>query len=223
MHSISIEDFVKTIYLINHDEQEKVSGKLLAERLGVSNAAITDMARKLNEKKLITYQKYKALELTDAGRDIALKVVRRHRLWELFLHQVLDLDLQQVHREAEQLEHQSSDALITAIDQYLDHPQFDPHGDPIPQANGTMPQRDQVMKLSALPIGHYRVVRLTHRHPELMTFYTRHHIELNSELQLVGRFEPDGTIEICLNNKTIVISPNMADHIYCESINQTYK
>jgi len=218
MHSVSIEDYIKTIYLINQDEQVRVSGKLLAERLQISNAAVTDMARKLDEKDLITYQKYKALELTETGRLMALKLVRRHRLWELFLHQVLKMDLQQVHKEAEQLEHQTSDALISAMDRYLQHPQFDPHGDPIPGADGQLPQREQVVKLSKLPAGDYRIVRLTYSHSDLAAFYQRHQLALGMSLQLVQRFALDDSIEIKANKQTIVVSKNMADHMYCEAV-----
>jgi len=219
MHSVSIEDFIKAIYLINQDEQVRVSGKLLAERLQVSNAAVTDMARKLDEKGLISYQKYKALELTENGRMMALQLVRRHRLWELFLHQVLKMDLQQVHKEAEQLEHQTSEDLIAAMDRFLKHPQFDPHGDPIPGVDGQLPQREQVVKLSKLPAGAYRIVRLTYSHSDLAAFYERHQLALGMSLQLVQRFELDASVEIRANNQSIVVSENMADHIYCEEVN----
>lgn len=219
MHSVSIEDFIKTIYLINQDEQVRVSGKLLAERLQVSNAAVTDMARKLDEKGLIIYQKYKALELTGTGRLMALQLVRRHRLWELFLHQVLAMDLQQVHKEAEQLEHQTSDALITAMDRFLEYPQFDPHGDPIPGVDGQLPQREQVVKLSKLPAGPYRIARLTYSHSDLAAFYQRHQLALDMTIELVQRFELDASVEIKANNQTIVVSKSMADHIYCEALN----
>ena len=219
MHSVPIENFIKTIFLINQDEQVRVTGKLLAERLQVSNAAVTDMARKLAEKGLIIYEKYKALELTTEGHLMALRLVRRHRLWELFLHRVLELDLHQVHQEAERLEHQTSEAMMAALDRFLEYPQFDPHGDPIPGIDGQMPQREQVSKLAKLPVGRYRIVRLTYNHPDLAEFYERHRLTLTTYIQLVKRYDSDASVEILVNDQTLVVSKNMADHIYCEKIN----
>lgn len=132
MNSTSVENFLKSIFTLRHDEGEKSSTTNMAMRLGISGPAVTDMAKKLSVKGLVVYAPYKELELTPAGLSLAVKVIRRHRLWEMFLYRVLKMDLGEVHREAEILEHQTSDSLLEKIDDYLGRPKFDPHGDPIP-------------------------------------------------------------------------------------------
>ena len=129
--SVSTENFLKAIFHFQNEGLEANSSRM-AKKLGISNAAVTDMAKKLSRQKLIIYQKYKGLKLTEKGRTLAVSIIRRHRLWELFLHDVLGLSWAEVHDEAEMLEHQTSNFLIEKIDKYLGHPEFDPHGAPIP-------------------------------------------------------------------------------------------
>ena len=117
-----------------------MSTAFLADKLEVSNAASTDMVKRLNTQGLLRYEKYKGVELTDQGEKLALRTIRRHRLWETFLINTLGLSWSEVHEEAEVLEHQTSDFLIDKIDQFLDYPEFDPHGDPIPSKDGKIPE-----------------------------------------------------------------------------------
>ena len=134
--SVAIENFVKAIYKNDkHDSNDTKPGNI-AKKLGISNAAATDMAKKLAEKDLLNYEKYQALQLTDKGEKMALNVVRKHRLWEALLFKMFDMSLHDIHREAELLEHQTSDLLANKISEYLGNPKFDPHGDPIPNELG---------------------------------------------------------------------------------------
>ena len=130
--SVAIENFVKAIY--NNDIQDHHNTKPgnIAKKLGISNAAATDMAKKLASKNLLQYEKYQALQLTEEGTKMALNVVRKHRLWESLLFKMFDMSLHEIHREAEFLEHETSDFLANKISEYLGNPKFDPHGDPIP-------------------------------------------------------------------------------------------
>jgi len=135
MASISIEDFLKNVYLLIN-LGDKANTSKLARRLNVSNAAITDMSRKLAHQDLINYEKYRDITLSPEGEKIALSVIRRHRLWEVFLNEVLGIPWEKVHDEAERLEHHTSEYLINEMDKFLEYPKIDPHGDPIPDESG---------------------------------------------------------------------------------------
>lgn len=136
--SISVENFVKTIYLQEQRLGEDTRTGTLAKLLNITNAATTYMAKNLAQKQLVNYTKYQKLSLTSEGKSLALKVLRKHRLWETFLHQTLQLSLLEIHDEAERLEHLTSDFLADKIDCYLNFPVVDPHGDPIPSSDGTV-------------------------------------------------------------------------------------
>lgn len=152
MHSFTEENYLKTIYYLAHRERGEVSTNALAEMTATKAASVTDMLRKLADKQLIHYKKYQGVSLTDEGERVALQVIRRHRLWEVFLVQKLGFGWDEVHAIAEELEHIRSDELATRLDVFLGHPQFDPHGDPIPTPAGQMPQTGY-QKLSDVRIG----------------------------------------------------------------------
>jgi DtxR family Mn-dependent transcriptional regulator len=134
------ENYLKAIYGIQHSNASgEVSVNEIAERMQTRPATVTDMLRKLSEKKLIHYEKYKKLQLSDEGSKHALAILRKHRLWETFLHQKLMFSWDEVHEVAEQLEHIQSQKLIESLDEFLGYPEFDPHGDPIPKQNGELP------------------------------------------------------------------------------------
>ena len=145
--SVAIENFVKAIY--NNEKHDIANTKPgnIASKLGISSAAATDMAKKLDTKGLLNYEKYQKLRLTKKGEKMALNVVRKHRLWEAFLHKTFDMSLHEIHREAELLEHETSDFLAEKISAYLGNPKFDPHGDPIPNANGEITTKDTSIAL----------------------------------------------------------------------------
>lgn len=130
--SVSVENFIKTIYHLNEHAEKDTKPGSIAHELKISNAATTDMARKLSLKNLIHYQKYKPILLTPKGQKLALSVIRKHRLWETFLFEKFNLSLVEIHREAELLEHQTSDFLADKIEEFLGRPTIDPHGTPIP-------------------------------------------------------------------------------------------
>ena len=146
--SISIENFVKAIYLQEQRMGEDTRPGTLSKLLNITNAATTDMARNLSEKKLVNYTKYQKLSLTPEGKKLALNVLRKHRLWEAFLHKTLDLSLHEIHLEAEKLEHLTSDFLADRIDKYLNYPASDPHGDPIPCSEGIETPKSDAIVLS---------------------------------------------------------------------------
>lgn len=136
MHSLTEENYLKAIYKIAEAGDGVITTNDIARRLKTTAASVTDMLKKLAHKKLIRYKKYYGLTLTEPGRKIALTVIRKHRLWEMFLVQTLKFKWDEVHDVAEQLEHIQSDKLISHIDRFLNYPKADPHGDPIPDVNG---------------------------------------------------------------------------------------
>src|SRR5690606_31725490 len=153
------ENYLKAIYSIQESsEAEAASVNEIAERMQTKPATVTDMLRKLSEKDLIHYEKYKKIELSRKGLQQALQIVRKHRLWETFLHDKLHFSWDEVHEVAEQLEHIQSQKLIDRLDQLLDFPRFDPHGDPIPDAKGEMPSSTRILLSLAEPGLSYEIV-----------------------------------------------------------------
>ncbi len=137
--TITEENYLKAIFSINGAYECRASNQLIAERLGVNPASVTDMLRKLDEKRLIDYNRADGANLTKEGFKQAVKTVRKHRLWETFLVNNMNFTWDEVHEVAEQLEHIQSDKLMDELDKFLGHPKFDPHGDPIPDATGKLP------------------------------------------------------------------------------------
>ncbi len=151
------ENYLKAILKLSGAPDGIVSTNAIAAQLSTSAASVTDMLKKLSDKELIAYQRYKGAALSDEGQRIATTLVRKHRLWEVFLVQSLGMTWDEVHDIAEQLEHIQSDALIECLDDFLGHPKFDPHGDPIPNAEGKYTVRAQI-PLSKLTEGQQGIV-----------------------------------------------------------------
>jgi len=139
MLSLTEENYLKAIFALNSDQDLKASTNAIAEKLETKPSSVSDMLKRLNEKKLIDYKKYKSTTLTPKGREIAVSIVRKHRLWEFFLVEKLKFGWDEVHDLAEQLEHIQSKELTNRLDEFLAFPEFDPHGDPIPDKNGNFP------------------------------------------------------------------------------------
>ena len=214
MASISIEDFLKNVCaLINLGD--KATTSRLARRLDVSNAAVTDMSRKLAQQGLIHYEKYRAITLTSGGEKIALSVIRRHRLWELFLNKVLDVPWEKVHDEAEKLEHQTSDYLINEIDKYLGYPGVDPHGDPIPDKSGHLQEQDLVCLKEVKPPSRMILRRVVEHTGQTMQFLNKNRIELNQELQLKS-INHENQLIIHLRNQDLPVPFSVAEKLYIE-------
>ncbi|MBO0938184.1 metal-dependent transcriptional regulator [Fibrella sp. HMF5335] len=150
-HSFTEENYLKLIYALANRGTNEVSTNALAEVTATRAASVTDMLKRLADKELIHYRKYQGVRLTDEGERLALKIIRRHRLWEVFLVDKLGFGWDQVHEMAEELEHIRSDELVERLDTFLDNPQFDPHGDPIPTPAGHMPDAPSQKLADLLP------------------------------------------------------------------------
>ena len=178
----AVEDYVKVIYSHTEWQPEPISSSGLAARLGLAASSVTEMVKKLVAQGLVAHEPYGAVELTPTGEALALTIIRRHRLIETWLVESHGYAWDEVHDEAEVLEHAMSDRLLDAIDEQLGFPEHDPHGDPIPRPDGSMVRPDAVLLLDATAPGH--VVRISDRDPLLL----RH---LHAEgIGLAARVEP---------------------------------
>lgn len=152
--SVAEENYIKNIFSLSHNREENINPSELAKRLNVKSASITNMLKKLQKTGLIEYEPYQGVRLKKRGRNLALLLLRRHRLWESFLYDKLKFDWKQVHEIAEQLEHIRSPLLINRLEEFLGNPKFDPHGDPIPDRNGKIDfDRDLVNLNEVIEIG----------------------------------------------------------------------
>lgn len=194
------QDYLKVIWTAQEWSHEKVSTKLLAERIGVSASTASESIRKLADQGLVNHEKYGAVTLTDAGRQAALQMVRRHRLMETFLVNELGYSWDEVHDEAEVLEHAVSDRMLDRIDAKLGHPTRDPHGDPIPAADGRVPT-PPARQLSACEDGDAgTVARISDADPEMLRYFDSVGISLDSRLRVVARRDFAGLITVAVQN-----------------------
>ena len=214
MFSQSEENYLKTIFHLQVGT-EAVTTNALAEKLQTRPASVTDMMKKLNAKKLLHYKPYYGFYLSTEGKKIALNIIRRHRLWEYFLAEKLKFSWNEVHEVAEELEHVSSKKLIDKLEEYLDFPEFDPHGDPIPDSKGKMRTVDE-MPLIELPLGQAAEVRrVAHQSAEMLELLQHKNIGIGTRLEVKKHFDFDHSVEIRIKTNTITISEQLAKNIFC--------
>ncbi len=210
----SEENYIKSIY---HLQQETgtVNTNSLAAEMQTRPASVTDMLKKLRTKKLLQYERYKGFKLNDNGKKIALGVVRKHRLWEFFLANKLGFEWDKVHAIAEELEHVSSKELIERLEVFLGNPSFDPHGDPIPDSNGKIPQLKQ-LNLSSLELNQNALVSsVTNQNPQMLEMLKHYGIGIGTELKVMKRFEFDGSLEIkVLKKAACILSEQVAKNVF---------
>jgi DtxR family transcriptional regulator, Mn-dependent transcriptional regulator len=212
--SESEENYIKSIYTLQ-EKTGKVNTNSLAKFLNTSAASITDMLKKLKIKKVLEYKRYYGFHLNVAGKKEALKIIRRHRLWEFFLVSKLGMEWEKVHDIAEELEHVSSPELINRLDTYLGNPKIDPHGDPIPDESGNI----QVLKQIALrdvSVNKSAVVSsVSNQTPEMMEMLNHYNIGIGSHIKILKSFGFDGSLEIKIARKPeCIISGVVAQNIF---------
>lgn len=210
--SESEENYLKTIFHLQVGT-EAVTTNALAEKLNTKPASVTDMMKKLNAKKLLHYKPYYGFYLSGEGKKIALNVIRRHRLWEFFLAEKLKFSWDEVHEVAEELEHVSSKKLIDKLDEYLDFPQFDPHGDPIPDSKGKIKTSTEI-PLTELPLNMpAEVRRVANQSTEMLDLLQHKNIGIGTRLEVKKHFDFDHSIEIKNKTITLTISEQLAKNI----------
>jgi DtxR family Mn-dependent transcriptional regulator len=217
--TIATENFIKAIYKYENREDWDTKPGSIARELGITNAAATDMARKLALKKLIDYKKYKELKLTPAGKKMALGVIRKHRLWETFLYQVFGLSMHEIHREAELLEHLTSDFLADKISLFLGNPTTDPHGDPIPNEQGVIHTDEDCVLLSSAESGsEYEICRLSGSDKEFFDFCHSNQLTVGSVLTIKKQYIKNKMTEIETNDARLLLSAELTNTIFVKKL-----
>jgi len=214
MFSQAEENYIKSIYAISVESNKAVSTTMIAEKMQTKASSVTDMIKKLSEKSIVNYKKYQGVYLTENGLKTALSIVRKHRLWEVFLVKKLNFSWDEVHEIAEQLEHIKSEKLIDKLDELLDYPAYDPHGDPIPDKEGNFKKRDKVL-LSELSAGDAGVcVGVKDSSSKFLKFLDKHQIALGDKIKIMDKEEFDGSINLKIEDKAIHISHQIASNLY---------
>lgn len=219
MISHTEENYLKAIYKINEALQKAASTNAISKKMQTSAASVTDMLKRLAEKKLIHYEKYKGVTLTESGNKIATSLIRKHRLWEVFLVNKLHFSWDKVHEIAEELEHIKSDLLIERLDNYLGHPKFDPHGDPIPDKDGNFIYRQQVA-LSELKIGDQGIVVGVQEHSTtFLQYLDQMKLTLGAQVEVIDKFEYDESIKVkIMDSSEINLTDKVAQNLFIQLI-----
>ncbi|GAB3532723.1 manganese-binding transcriptional regulator MntR [Arthrobacter tecti] len=220
--STSVQDYVKTIYALSEWHDAPVTSSRLAARLGVANSSVSEMIRKLDDLGLVRHEPYRPVELTAGGHRLALAMVRRHRLLETFLVRELGYRWDEVHDEAELLEHTVSDTFIDRLDAKLGCPAADPHGDPIPTADGSITLPD-ALPLNRLDDGHSgRVARISDENPSLLRFLASEQIGIGSPVTVLQRKPFGGSlqarVDIGHSTRELDLGDELTGAIWIESV-----
>lgn len=213
MNTFTEENYLKAILSLSLLEEELVSTNSIATEMNTSAASVSDMLKKLQEKELIIYKKYKGVSLNKQGKSIAINIMRKHRLWETFLVKKLDFNWDEVHEVAEQLEHIKSEKLIDKLDSFLNYPKFDPHGEVIPTKEGTIPQTERVLLSEIEENTNGIVLGVTLDETSFLQYLNKLEIEIGTEIQIFDRIDFDKSVNICINNKKQNISNELAKHL----------
>ena len=213
----SEENYLKTIF---HLQQglEAVSTNAVADKLQTRAASVTDMLKKLNAKKLLHYKPYYGFYLSAEGKRLAMHIIRRHRLWEVFLSQKLGFAWDEVHILAEELEHVSSKKLIDKLDEYLGFPTVDPHGDPIPDSKGKITPAEQVNLSKLLPNQQAILVSVSNQSKEMLDDLTEKNINLGTKIEVRKKSLFDESLEVKVRNRHLTLTAQLAKHLFVKII-----
>lgn len=215
MTSFTEENYLKSIYHLSGAGKDVVSTSALADASNTKAASVTDMLRRLSEKKFINYTKYQGVTLTASGQEIALRIIRRHRIWEVFLVEKLGFKWDEIHEIAEQLEHINSAELINRLDTFLEYPSFDPHGDPIPNADGKLPELTTTC-LTEAPEGISMVIRnVSEDSTVFLQYLNRLKIKIGTLVKISERNEFDNSMFVMVNDKEqVMLSKSVTDNLF---------
>lgn len=219
MNSFTEENYLKAIFKLSKNK-DIVSTNAVADELETKASSVTDMIKKLSDKKLVNYAPYKGVKLTEAGRKIAVSVVRKHRLWEVFLVDKLDFKWDEVHDIAEQLEHIQSMELVERLDQFLGHPKYDPHGDPIPDKDGNINRHKEQTLADLNPNEKGIIVGVKEHSKSYLNYLDQIGLILGSEVEIVDIVDFDNSMSIQINqNKKTSISNQASKNLYVKKLN----
>jgi DtxR family Mn-dependent transcriptional regulator len=212
------ENYLKAIFKISEKTGRNASTNAIAKAMDTSAASVTDMLNRLAKKELINYEKYKGVTLTEAGGSIATSLIRKHRLWEVFMVDKLNFSWDEVHEVAEQLEHIKSDELVLRLNDFLGKPKFDPHGDPIPDEEGNFAFRKQVL-LSELQPGEEGVIVGVQDHSsQFLQYLDQMKLVLGVTVNVIERYEYDESLKVKVNNrgKQFTLSKKVCQNLFVQ-------
>ncbi len=214
--TISEENYIKVIYHLSLVSPTGVNTNAIAGMLETKASSVTDMLKKLSDKELVAYQKYQGVTLTENGFLSAKMIVRKHRLWEVFLVEKLGFAWDEVHEIAEELEHIKSEALIDKLDEFLEFPDFDPHGDPIPNRNGVIKKITKLLLSEADLNKEYQCVGVKDSSSEFLKYLDKQKIALGSLLIVKEKESFDDTLTVEINSKEFTLSNKIANNLYVQ-------
>lgn len=210
----SEENYIKTIFHLGRKGTREVATNAIAELMETKPSSVTDMIKRLSEKDLVNYKRYQGVSLTALGNKTALGIIRKHRLWEVFLVEKLDFSWDEVHEVAEQLEHIKSDKLIDSLDRLLAFPKFDPHGDPIPDKNGGFKERDRELLSEVSKNTGGVCVGVKDSSATFLKFLDKNGIALGNQIRVMEIEEFDGSLNIEIDGRKMQISHVIASNLY---------
>lgn len=213
--SYSEENYLKCIFKIGSENETQEAGtNALAEYLAVKPASVNEMLKKLKEKKLVEYEKYGKIKLTKIGREHAIDIIRKHRLWETFLYEKLEFRWDEVHEIAEELEHINSKKLIDRLDKHLNFPEYDPHGDPIPNDKGVLKKQSK-KTLSQIEVGETcKMVAVKDNSSSFLQYVLSLGLGINNKIKVISREDFDHQTTIEINNEQKIVSLKFAENIF---------
>ncbi|TDQ07703.1 metal-dependent transcriptional regulator [Pedobacter metabolipauper] len=219
MLSYTEENYLKALLKLSFQNEDKPEAGTneMAAYLGVKPATATDMLKKLKEKDLVTYQKYGKILLTDTGKKNAIAILRKHRLWETFLYEKLDFSWDEVHEVAEQLEHIQSAKLVDKLEEFLNFPEFDPHGDPIPKANGEIPILAKTLLSALEPGSSCKVAAVKDTSTLFLQYLQKLQITIGTKIKILEVIAFDGSLSIQIEDEEPrTVSMKFADSLFVQ-------
>jgi DtxR family Mn-dependent transcriptional regulator len=215
-HQLATQDYIKSIATLSIKEGvDIVKLKWMASKLNVTNAAVSDMVKKLVKDGLVINHAYKGIELTDQGWLMGRRLIRHHRLWEVFLHTTLNVPWDEIHEEAEHLEHAASASLMNRIDEYLGFPTTDPHGNPIPNGDGTLSFNANEQSLNHASVGERFIVsRFESLDATYLQYLTQHGFAIGVPLKIIERFDFDQSVLVDMSGTSLQLSYQISQQIF---------
>lgn len=218
MLSITEENYLKAIFKLSEKNRKNISTNNIAAETKTSAASVSDMIRKLSEKKLVHYEKYHGVQLTDKGKKNAVGLIRRHRLWEVFLVEKLNFTWDQIHDIAEELEHVSSPLLISRLNEFLGSPKFDPHGDPIPDENGKIVYHEETTLDQLQENEKAVIVGVADQSTSFLQYLDQQQLQIYNKLEVLEHHGYDNSKTISIKNKKIFLSEKVAKNLVVKKV-----
>lgn len=213
MLSTTEENYLKAIFKLSEKNPDNIQTNNIANEIQTTPASVSDMLRKLSDKKLLHYKKYKGVQLTDEGKEMAIHLIRSHRLWEVFLLEKLGFTWDQVHEVAEELEHIKSQLLISRLEKFLGYPKYDPHGDPIPDASGNIDYHEEVSLSELRPGRTGEIVGVVEQTAEFLQYLDKIKLSLSAKVKVIDQNDFDNSMSIEVDGKQVFITEKVSNNL----------